>query len=105
MVIKGYTSRFIITAVLITIFVFLNTIWSLSSFFKCLCGGCCIGCPGDCNTIGFPLAYYYWGTNWISGDYVSEFSFPNIMVDIVVWIISLALVSLYYFKTNKSEIK
>ncbi len=73
----------IVLWVLIIVIVFLSPI-SLSNMAKCFCGGCCKGCPGDCNSIGAPFAIYYWGVNNISGETVNEFSIPGFIIDLVV---------------------
>ena len=54
----------IILAIIVTAIILFSPL-SLSSMVQCFCGGCCVGCPGDCNTIGAPFAYYYWGVNGI----------------------------------------
>jgi len=70
---------------------------SLAILVKCLCGGCCVGCPGDCNTIGAPFAYYYWGTNVMSGEVVKQISVFGAIVDgIIIGFLAFFVYKLLY---------
>lgn len=87
----------IILAILVTLIIFLSPI-SFSSFITCKCGGCCEGCPGDCEALGTPLAYFYWGENKTTGDVVSKFSVLGLSVDLVVLFLVLVIGYRIYFK-------
>ena len=87
----------IIVAVIVTAIIFLLP-FSLSSMVHCGCGGCCVGCPGDCNTIGAPFAYYYWGVNGLSGEVVNQISTFGIIADIIIWGILMFLIHRFIYK-------
>jgi|GEM_PF-2746655 hypothetical protein len=87
----------IVVAIIVTAIIFLSPL-SLSSTEHCFCGGCCIGCPGDCNTIGAPFAYYYWGVNDITDDIVNQISTFGIIVDIIIFGILMFLIYRFIYK-------
>jgi hypothetical protein len=87
----------IIVAIIVTAILFLLPI-SLSSMAHCKCGGCCTGCPGDCNTIGAPFALYYGGVNRISGEIVSQISPFGLIADIIAWGILMFLIYKFIYK-------
>ncbi|MBN1969287.1 MAG: hypothetical protein JW870_07960 [Candidatus Delongbacteria bacterium] len=87
----------IVVTVIVTAIIFLSPL-SLSNMVHCNCGGCCIGCPGDCNTIGAPFAYYYWGVNGISGEVINQISTFGIIADIVIWGILMFLIYRFIYK-------
>lgn len=73
----------ILLAIIVTAIIFLSPL----SFSRrhCECGGCCIGCPGDCNAIGAPFALYYWGANGLSGEIVNQLSAFGLLADVIAW--------------------
>ena len=87
----------IVVAIIVTAIIFLSPL-SLSSMVHCKCGGCCVGCPGDCNTMGAPFAYYYWGVNGISGEVVNQISTFGIIADIIIWGILMFLIYRFIYK-------
>lgn len=89
----------IVAATIVTAIILLSPI-SITNLkvFACLCGGCCIGCPADCNTIGTPIAYSYWGINKISGEVVNQISTFGIITDIFIWIILMFLIYKFIYK-------
>jgi hypothetical protein len=87
-------------AIIVTAIIFLSP-FSLSKLLErghCECGGCCIGCPGDCNTIGTPFEYYYWGVNGVSGEVVNQISTFGIIIDVIIWGILMLLVYRFIYK-------
>jgi hypothetical protein len=99
---KKYTIIFILLIIGISILIFLNNFGSLSTYLgHCKCGGCCKGCPGDCDfAIGFPFTYYYSGQNNLSYESISEISKFGIVADIIIWITSIIVL---YFLINKKS--
>ena len=87
----------IVLAIIVTAIISLLPL-SSSSMVHCLCGGCCVGCPGDCNTIGAPFAYYYWGVNDLSGEVVNQISIFGIIVDIIILGILMFLIYKFIYK-------
>jgi hypothetical protein len=87
----------IVLWVIISAIIFLSPI-SLSNLVKCKCGGCCIDCPGDCNSIGTPFAIYYWGTNNLSGEVVNQLFLFGLIADIIVWGILMFLIYRFIYK-------
>lgn len=92
----------IILGIIVTAIIFLSPI-SLSSMMKCFCGGCCVGCPGDCNAIGAPFALYYWGVNGISGGVVNQLSVFGLIADIIVWGILMFLIYRFIYKKKNGR--
>jgi hypothetical protein len=90
----------VVLAIIATAVIFLFP-WSFSTMVgHCLCGGCCVGCPGDCEfTMGTPITYYYAGVNGLSGEVVNQFSFSGFITDAILWGILMFL--LYRFVCRK----
>lgn len=76
---------------------------SLSNLVHCRCGGCCTGCPGDCNTIGAPFAYYYYGINGISQEKINKINIPGIILDGIILAVLIAII--YRIVSGKKSIK
>jgi hypothetical protein len=89
----------IVVAIIITAIIFLLPI-SLSNMTHCKCGGCCINCPGDCNTIGTPFALYYWGVNGLSGEVVNQMYVFGLIADIIIWLILMFVIYRFIYKRN-----
>lgn len=87
----------IVLAIIVTAVIFLFPT-SLSNIVHCGCGGCCVGCPGDCDTIGTPFAHYYWGVNGMTGEIVNHLSTFGLIADIIVWTILMFLVYRFIYK-------
>ena len=87
----------IIVAILVTAIIFLSPI-SLSNLVQCECGGCCVGCPGDCSSIGAPFAIYYWGVNGASGVVVNQIYISGLVADILVWAVLMFLIYRFVYK-------
>ncbi|PIP28015.1 MAG: hypothetical protein COX29_03410 [Candidatus Moranbacteria bacterium CG23_combo_of_CG06-09_8_20_14_all_35_22] len=87
----------IFIAVIVTVIIFLSPI-SLSNMVHCQCGGCCVGCPGDCNTKGAPFAYYYWGVNGMDGEVVNQISTFGIIADTIIWGIFMFFIYKFIYK-------
>jgi hypothetical protein len=87
----------LVVAIIVTAIIFLSPL-SFSSTVHCLCGGCCVGCPGDCNTIGAPFVYYYWGVNGLSSEVVNQISTFGIIADIIIWGILMFLIYRFIYK-------
>jgi len=90
----------IVVAIIVTAIIFLSPVSLTENSFGiyCECGGCCVGCPGDCNTIGAPFAYYYWGVNDMSGEVVNQISTLGIIVDIIIGGILMFLIYRFIYK-------
>jgi hypothetical protein len=90
----------IVVAIIVTAIIFLSplSLSKLSIRGHCECGGCCVGCPGDCNTIGAPFEYYYWGVNGMSGEVVNQISTFGIIADIILWGILMFLIHRFIYK-------
>ncbi|NYZ79179.1 hypothetical protein H0N99_03450 [Candidatus Micrarchaeota archaeon] len=73
-------------------------------FLGCFCGGCCLACPGNCNVIGMPFAWYYWGWNSFRGP-VGEISWVGLVIDIVVWFVVMLLIHKYVYKKGSKKEK
>ena len=87
----------IVVAIIVTVIISLSPL-SLSSTIHCWCGGCCVGCPGDCNTIGAPFAYYYWGVNNLSGEVINQISIFGIIIDIIIEGFLILLIYRFIYK-------
>jgi hypothetical protein len=91
----------IVLVLVVTSFIFLFWRWDLlgsAGNLQCLCGGCCLGCPGDCElNVGFPVIYYASGFNEFEGN-VRLFSFSGLIVDVAVWAILLFLIYRFIYK-------
>jgi len=98
----------LVLAVIITITIFLfpmsltttdkGVIVTTSSMGNCLCGGCCVGCPGACNTIGTPFLLYYWGFNGLAKRSISELSILGLVIDLLVWLLLMFIIYKFVFK-------
>ena len=89
----------IILAISLTILaIVLNFMPSIPTHEVCDCGGCCVGCPGDCNAIGLPFMVYYEGVNDISKEEVNQLFIPGILTNIIVWAILMFLIYKFVYK-------
>ena len=98
----------LILAAVVTIIIFLSSIYSLTPSSKgviyqtnivhCFCGGCCVGCPGDCNNVGTPFLIYYWGQNGLSNKVISEFSPIGALINLIIWAVLMFIIYKFIWK-------
>ena len=90
----------IVLAIIVTLIIFLSplSLHHLGVFGICKCGGCCIGCPDACSSIGFPMPMFYWGVNGLSSEVVNQISTFGIIADVVIWGILMFLIYRFIYK-------
>ena len=95
---KKKVKKFIIYLIVVFIAFYLLSFFAMP---HCDCGGCCAGCPGDCNRIDLPFTIYYWGVNELTYEPLSQFTPTGLISNLVFWLIVLSFG--YWFILRKKN--